>query len=254
VRPHLVNSRASAVLSAFADGRLFGVRTGDGPPKVLALHGWRGSHAQMLPALAGIDAIALDLPGFGASPPPPTGWGAQDYAELVSVVLAELPDPPVVLGYSFGGRVAVHLAASYREHVRSLVLTGAPLIREKGKARPSLGYRLARSAHRAGVLSDARMEAIRNRRGSDDYRAADGVMREVFVRVVNESYESQLRATTCPVELVYGEDDTAAPVVQARRAADLLAQARLTVVPGGTHWSVVDHPDALRAVIDRVLA
>lgn len=254
MRLHLVNPDARAVLSAFADGRLFGVRTGDGPPRVLALHGWRGSHAQMLPALAGVDAIALDLPGFGASPPPPTGWGSEDYAELVGTVLGELSQPPVVLGYSFGGRVAVHLAASYPDRVRSLVLTGAPLIRGEGRARPSFGYRLARSAHRAGVLSDARMEAIRKQHGSDDYRAADGVMREVFVRVVNESYESQLRATTCPVELVYGEDDTAAPVAQARRAADLLAQARLTVVPGGTHWSVVDRPDVLRAAIERVLA
>ena len=48
-------------------------------------------------------------------------------------------------------------------------------------------------------------------------------MRDVFVRTVNETYEDELREITCPVELVWGSDDTAAPVAVAERAAELLA-------------------------------
>ncbi len=76
------------------------------------------------------------------------------------------------------------------------------------------------------------MEARRHRSGSSDYRAASGVMRDVFVRLVNETYEDELREITCPVELVWGSDDTAAPVAVAERAVELLAHPSLTVLSG----------------------
>jgi pimeloyl-ACP methyl ester carboxylesterase len=73
------------MLSALADGRLFGSVTGEGRPVVLALHGWARTHRDFDAVLApaGADplaAIALDLPGFGATPPPPRAWGGRAYA------------------------------------------------------------------------------------------------------------------------------------------------------------------------------
>ena len=99
------------MLSAFCDGKVFGERTGSGSPKVLALHGWRKDHADLRQAVEGFDAITLDMPGFGASPEPDSVWGAADYAAAIVPVLDEFDSPPVVFAHSFGGRVAVHLAA-----------------------------------------------------------------------------------------------------------------------------------------------
>ena len=67
-----------------------------------------------------------------------------------------------------------------------------PLLRLTAPAAPPLGYRVARWANRRGLLSDERMDALRNERGSADYRAADGVLRGVLVRVVNELYDEEL--------------------------------------------------------------
>ncbi|MDP9388251.1 MAG: alpha/beta hydrolase, partial [Actinomycetota bacterium] len=120
---------SAAVLKAFAGGRLFGVAHGSGPASVLALHGWGRSAADFDAALAGLDAVALDLPGFGATPPPPQAWGGAEYAAAVAPVLDEMAPPVVVLGHSFGGRVAVHLAASRPPLVAGLVLAGVPLVR-----------------------------------------------------------------------------------------------------------------------------
>src|ERR1700685_2821353 len=93
------------VLRSFADGRLFGSVTGSEAPRVLALHGWARSHRDFDAVVAGegpepLPALALDLPGFGASPPPPAAWGAEAYAELVGRVLGEMASPVVVLGHS----------------------------------------------------------------------------------------------------------------------------------------------------------
>ena len=74
---------------------------------VLALHGWRRDHRDFDAVLAppGMDAIALDLPGFGSAPPPDAVWGTPDYAGAVAAVLEEMEAHVVVLGHSFGGRV-----------------------------------------------------------------------------------------------------------------------------------------------------
>src|SRR5439155_342890 len=153
-----------------------------GPPAVIGLHGWGRNRADLSQALVGLDALVVDLPGFGASPPPAEAWGAAGYAQAVIPVLKECPDPAVVLGHSFGGRVAVCLAAQHPARVRALVLTGVPLLRRVGVRRPPFRYRVLRSLHHAGLLSDQRMERARSRHGSRDYRAASGVMRDVLVR------------------------------------------------------------------------
>ena len=98
------------------------------------------------------------------------------------------------------------------------------------------------------------MERLRQRYGSEDYRLATGVMRTVHVRAINEtneSYEEQLRRIACPVELVWGDDDTAAPLAVAEAAATMLHDARLTVVRGAGHLTPLTAPDALVAALER---
>jgi pimeloyl-ACP methyl ester carboxylesterase len=236
------------MLQAFAGGRLFGETYGTKPPWVVALHGWRRTHADFDTVLRGLDALAVDLPGFGATPAPPTPWGSPEYAAAVAETITQ---PSVVLGHSLGGRVAIHLAGQRPELVRALVLTGAPLVRTTPTTRPPLRYRIGRALHRRGVVSDGRMEALRQRYGSEDYRLAEGVMRDVHVRVVNETYDDAIAAVRCPVELVWGDDDTAAPLPVAEELARRLPEARLTVCPGAGHLTPQTAPDALRAAVER---
>lgn len=245
-------------LTSFAGGRLFGRRFGADSPKVLALHGWGRSSKDFERVLDGIDAVALDLPGFGASPPPADPIGAEGYALLVRPVLEELDTPIVLIGHSFGGRIAVALGGSDPGSVASLVLTGVPLVRREPPRRPGLGFRLARSAHRAGLLSEDQMERLRRRRGSADYRAATGVMRDVLVVAVNESYHHQLAQIQAPVRLVWGAEDAEVPVDVAERAATVLADAgvpvELEVLEGVGHLVPIQAPEVLRRHLDEVLS
>ncbi len=252
------------MLTAFGD--LFGASHGQGDPWVLALHGWRRDHHDFdkvfasppaqpgeVPAVVG---IALDLPGFGATPEPPEVWGSEDYARAVAPVLTAMPAPAVLLGHSFGGRVAVHLAAAHPDHVRAVVLTGVPLFRPADRnSKPHLRYRLAKRLARTGLIGEARLERARQRYGSADYRAAEGVMRGVLVRVLQEEaqedYLEPLRAIDCPVELVWGEDDTAVPLEVAERAAGEVRKGRLTVCPGAGHLTPLTVPGELRAALLR---
>jgi len=244
------------VLKSFAGGRLFGGSWGDGPPTVLALHGWQRTHQDFSEVFgdpgftARSAAVAVDLPGFGATPAPTEAWGTPEYAEALVPLLEELGRPLVVLGHSFGGRVAVRLAALAPDRIDRLVLTGVPLLDRQGRRRrPAAAFRLGRRLHRMGLVGDARMDELRDRYGSPDYRAASGVVRQIFVKVLAERYDEDLRALRCPVELVWGAEDTEVPVEVAERSMPLLARATLEVLPGVGHLTPTEAPAALRAAV-----
>ena len=219
-------------LTALLGGAVLAERSGDAP-RLLALHGWGRTRADWAPVLQGRDALAVDLPGFGASPPPATAWGSEEYAALLAPLLSE--GGWTVLGHSFGGRVAVQLAAGWPGSVERLVLTGVPLLRRTGGGKAPFAFRAAKRLHALGLLSDERMEAERRKRGSADYRAASGVMRDTLVRLVNEDYRDLLPGIEVPVEMVWGAHDTAAPLDMAHEAAGLFPKATLTVSETSGH-------------------
>ncbi len=228
-------------------------RTAGWPP-VLALHGWGRDRRDLLGPLAGFEVVAVDLPGFGASPPPPTGWGAAEYATAVAEMMAEAGGGPhVAVGHSFGGRVAVCLAADHPDQVSGVVLAGVPLWRSGPAPRPAPGYRAVRVLARLGLVGPGRLEAARRRYGSSDYRAAQSALRDVLVRVVNEDYRPRLGQIRQPVALVWGERDAAAPAQIAAEAARILpGPVRLDIVEGAGHDVHRDAPEAIVQAVEAV--
>lgn len=234
------------VLTVLA-GDVLADRIGDGPARVLALHGWARSGADFAAIVHGCDALAVHLPGFGTTAPPPTPWGSADYAQHLVPGLAD-GGPYVVVAHSFGGRVAVRLAAAHPELVSALVLTGVPLVRATAAPKPALGLRIAKRLRAAHVVPQSVVDRVRKNAGSADYRAAQGVMRDVLVRVVGEDYRDDLArvaASGVPVHLVWGEHDDAAPLAGARLAAEILG-VDVTVVPGAGHLLDGALADAVR--------
>lgn len=232
---------------------LFGERFG-APAPVLALHGWGRSRHDWSRVLADTGGLALDLPGFGATPPPDRSMGAAGYAEAIAPVLDSFPSPVAVAAHSFGGRVAVNLAGQRPDKVSGLVLTGVPLVRLGGKrARMAFPYRMIRAARRLRLIPERRLEEARRRYGSADYRAATGVMRQVLTTVVGESYEEQLSRLRCPVRLIWGEADRVVPPEVAQRALALLEDGSLELLPGIGHDVPAEAPDRLAAAIRSLL-
>lgn len=244
-------------LRTHLDGTVFAEHVSGRAPTVLALHGWGRNRSDLLDALAGRDVISLDLPGFGASPAPVETWGAGHYAAAVAKLLGEAGIGPVlVVGHSFGGRVAAHLAADHSELVSGVVFVGTPLLRSTGSKAPSpLPYRVVRRLRRLGLVPESLLESMRQKYGSADYRATTGVMRDILVTLVNEDYRDQLAAIECPVGFCWGANDTAARADVAHRAAEIVANTvALDVVEGVGHDVHRDAPERLAAVIDQVAA
>lgn len=112
--------------------------TGPGRPALLAVHGLGGSALNWVDLASHVgdvaDVLAVDLPGFGASPPPRDGdYSPRGHARRVAHVAREWREsrgdgkPIHIIGNSLGGAVAVQLAAAEPELVASVTLISPAL-------------------------------------------------------------------------------------------------------------------------------
>jgi pimeloyl-ACP methyl ester carboxylesterase len=227
---------------------------------LLLLHGWGASKELMAPISArlhGYRVIVPDLPGFGATAPPPVAWGVDEYAAWVLALLDRLGVEQVhVVGHSNGGRVAIALAAAHPERIGRLVLTDSAGIRPHH----GLGwhwrvrtFKLLRAAARSRLLPPAVRAAAAaraERRGSTDYREASGTVRSSMVKLVNADLRPLLGRLRAPTLLIWGERDEETPLRDGRLMESMIPDAGLVVFEGSGHFAYAEQPDRFGRVVD----
>ncbi|HQH28232.1 MAG TPA: alpha/beta hydrolase [Oligoflexia bacterium] len=219
-------------------------------PVVVMLHGWGQTKENLRPLgelLAEFASVHLvDLPGFGDSTPPPGIWGTEEYAARILAYLDELDLRRVVLlGHSFGGKVALRFAAKHPERLEKLVLIASSGLRPHRAWRKRLRF-FAISVLRCVVRfieKYLRLPAYRKwfiaRFASPDYKNA-GLLRQTFVRVVNEDLAPFVARISTPALLLWGNEDTETPPETAERLHKLLRHSKLLVLPGRGHYPFFD--------------
>jgi pimeloyl-ACP methyl ester carboxylesterase len=248
-------------------------RTGSGEPLVL-MHGI-GSRWQMWEPVIGRlaahhDVIAVDLPGFGASPMPPAGTppGIDSQVRLVAEFLAELGiRQPHVAGNSMGGLMALEMAS--RQMVRSataLSPAGFANRAETSYGRGSLwlsvrvARRTARYAdtmfatalgRRLGLsLFVARPERLSAADAAENTRAlASAPWFDATLPSLRMAQFSGADAIAVPVTVAWGSKDRLLLPRQARRAARAIPRARVMLVPGCGHVPTWDDPERIAQII-----
>lgn len=221
---------------------------GEGEP-VLLLHGWGGSVESFLPLTEYLkktrQVILLDFPGHGQSGEPQTPWAVEDFAGLVAELLRRLGVAGCdMLGHSFGGRVAIVLAAKRPQLVKKLVLVDAAgILPRRGISYYAKVYRYKLGKKLAKIGPIDRLFHLTERQknaGSAEYRALSGAMRATFVRVVNEDLEPLLPQISAETLLVWGSEDTATPLSDGQTMERKIPNAGLVVFEGCGHFSYLD--------------
>ena len=92
------------------------------------------------------------------------------------------------------------------------------------------------------------MKSFYRNHGSDDYRAADGIMRKVFVKVVNENTEDVFPEIKAETLLIWGDKDDATPLYMAEVFEKKIPGAGLVVLEGG-HYIYLDAFGQFSAVL-----
>lgn len=221
---------------------------------VLLLHGWGTSLQAFAPLQRYLKdkfkVFAIDFPGFGASEQPPIAWGTEEYTVLIKKFQTELGiTNPILIGHSFGGRVAIRLAAS--EKVNKVVLidsAGIRLPRSRKYYTKIFLFKVAKKVLAFNIVKKAfkfisgknAIEYLQQRFGSADYKNASGVMRSTLVKVVNEDLKDLLPKIQAPTLLIWGENDQDTPVAAAKIMEKLIPDAGLVVLKNAGHYSYLD--------------
>lgn len=198
------------------------------------MHGW-GSDASAFLFVAnkmrGYKNILVDLYGFGSSPHPDCPLTVRDYANGVSELLKALGiKKAVVVGHSFGGRVAIELAARPDTAVSRLVLI------DSAGVRPRRGPRYFFRVLRAKLLKKIGKEA----KGSKDYRVLSGPMKKTFVNVVNYDQTSLLKHVSVSTAIFWGKKDDVTKPYMAKILKRKIKRSTLFWLENAGHFSFVE--------------
>lgn len=249
------------------------VRAGAGRPVVL-LHGfgeslisWRGAFDRLA---AHSDVVALDLPGFGLSDKPASGYSNDTLAAVVLDAMTSLGMAHATLvGHSMGGAIAVATALRAPERVDALVLVdpavsagtwGFKPPRDAASTTDWLRRAIARyetlrprftAPHDPSWLAEDSTALAYSPSNDSAYgRAIQAVLREFDFDYLTPARASRLHL---PVLLLWGEFDQVVPPQVGRTLLLGLPQATLEVVPRSLHRPHVERPDTVAAMIESFL-
>lgn len=218
---------------------------------------WEDVEQRLRRAVPSLDTVAVDLPGHGDAAEVVTDlWGAADH-------LVEAGGDGVYLGYSMGGRVALHAALAHPDSVHSLVLIGATAgiddsaLRTERRASDEL---LAERIEAVGVAafldqwlsnplfagldeeSAGRPDRLRN--------TVDGLTSSLrnCGTGSQEPLWDRLGQIRCPTLVMVGERDAKFREL-GQRLIEAIPDSHLAIIPESGHTVHLEQPDASVAAI-----
>ncbi|MFR9803930.1 alpha/beta fold hydrolase [Pseudonocardia sp. RS010] len=264
-----------------------------GPPgaaTVVCVHGLGGSHLNwdlLAPLLrARYRVLAVDLPGFGLSPPPRGPATVRRNVDALAGFLASCGGPVTLVGNSMGGLVAVLVAAGHPDLVRALALLDpalpAPgrLLRSPEALARVLAYAVPgggewlRRARRRRIGARATVEGTLRLCGIDPDTVPPALMARSVALVEHQddvvgfdraflsasrsltwamarahTYESAMTALQIPVLLVHGDRDGLVPVGAARTVARRHPDWRYVELKDVGHVPQLQAPDEVAGLL-----
>ena len=256
---------------------------GNGDVLIILLHGWGISSDKYIETIKllslkaadynlRLKIIVPDLPGFGKSEEPEENWDLDDYVVFVDrfidgvfqkkgleqvknilksydpIKRTEAPRKykTVLIGHSFGGRIAIKYAAKYPDKLDKLILTGAAGIKHQLSLKRKIFYVLTKTGREIFLLAEeaklpvGRIASIGRRLlyktvRERDYLDASPKMKEIMKKVISEDLEPILSQIKTPTLLVWGALDRSTPLSDGKIMHERIVDSELKTVEGADH-------------------
>jgi pimeloyl-[acyl-carrier protein] methyl ester esterase len=240
---------------------------------IVMLHGW-GMNLRVFDLLraelSAHETWAIDLPGHGRSPWWPE---AADFEVQKAAVLAALPPRCVLVGWSFGAKLAISIAATRPQRVAALVLLAAS---PKHLQSPDWPHGMEPQALRAfrtvleqdwqRTLDDFIALQLRGSRNAEEAQrvigaalASQGAPRLEALQAGLDllgtvDLRSEAASIRQPTLIVAGSNDRVTPPGAARWLAEQIPGSRLLGLPRAGHAPFVSHAAETGAAVRSFLA
>ncbi|HBS51570.1 MAG TPA: alpha/beta hydrolase, partial [Coxiellaceae bacterium] len=236
---------------------------GAGAPVIL-LHGW-GCNIDYFAKLQAYLAkkftvYAIDLPGFGLSTTPEKIWGSAEYANLIEQFINDLKIVnPILLGHSLGGKIIINLVAHGLVEIKKIILISSSGIQLPKSLKTKVRiyfFKLLKFLVKLPIIKiilGPRMELYRKKFGSNDYKNASGIMREILVKTVNENVITLLPKIKIPVLLLWGDQDTMTTAGAGQIMQLAILGSKLKIFTGSGHFPFLDNWEKVAMELDNFL-
>lgn len=233
-------------------------------PDVLLLHGIGGSADTFAPQLDALKndfrLLAWDAPGYARSTDPGQPMSLDDYADVAAeVIRAYCSDGAHVLGMSWGGIIAVHLAHRHPELVRSLILGDSTVGSASSESKVAEMRGRAEELQQLGPQEFARRRSVRllSTAAPDDLRKQAETIMADAVRLPGYGYAAETMATTdhtgvlasidTPTLVLCGDEDQVTGQPASQPLAGGIPGAVFVTVRGAGHLANQERPEAFNA-------
>jgi pimeloyl-ACP methyl ester carboxylesterase len=223
----------------------------------LILHGW-GHSSSLWTSLASLlnssyRYLIIDLPGFGNSPLLPNDPDIPQYSQIVSEFINKLKiNKPVIIGHSFGGQIAAHLAITHPSLFKKIYLISPAIIRDKSPKEKIKIFLYSQFKILKLLIPKQFLTAILSFVSSSDYAHASLSHQKILKNIVNYHLKSRLKKITVPTHIIWGDRDREISYT-GKMLENLIPSSRLHVLYGVGHNPHLSHPKDLSALINRYL-
>ncbi len=214
-----------------------------GTQDLIILHGWGSNKGLMKnsfsPFMQDFRHIYIDLPGFGGSSCDMV-LHTKDYASIVELFLTKIGvSKDMILGHSFGGKVATLLKP------KVLILVGS-----SGIYMPK-PFKIRAKIVIYKMLKIFGLSKFRSFFVADDAKSLSSCMYDTFKNVVDEDFSLEFSSSTSKTLLCWGRDDTATPLSSGEKIDQLIQDSTLRVYDGD-HYFFMTHAKEISLEIQNI--
>ena len=207
---------------------------------IVLLHGWgmdKSSFDELVHFFSKkYSVLTLDFLGFGDSDNAEEYYDTYEYAYQTFLLLSELAvNEIVIVGHSFGGRIAIILSSMFGLKISGLVLTSSAGLNRFDliKKIKIISYKILKKLCDKGLIKKEKIDTC----GSADYKKLSNVMRGVFVRIVNQDLTYLLNNICVKTILVWDKKDNITPYWICKKLHKNIKCSQTFLFSNGKHFT-----------------
>ena len=207
--------------------------------RIILLHGWGGGPEKLEPLAKALWECGwmvrnLTFPGLSGWPAPGEVWGGGEYADDV---VRRIPEEwkkggYVIFGHSFGGRVAIKMAVRRELGLRAIVLCAPGGLSRANLVKRTVFWLMAKAGKAFVVympLAEKYKRFLYRLARQHDYERAEGIMRDIFRKVVGELLMPQVEKIVLPTLILWDRSDRVVPYQDGERARVRIKKLKLVL-------------------------
>lgn len=200
--------------------------------------------------------IVLNLPAFGTSTEPKYAWDLTQYSDFLNTFIEELRlENTILVGKSFGGRVAVKYVTRYQSVIKGLVLANAAGIEKKSLPIKFKIFTAKLGKYLISWIGFVEKSTLRKyfykllniNPEKNPYKA------EVKKIVTSEDLTDELSLINLPTLIIWGDKDKVLPLKQGEKLNKLIKGSELKIIKNAGHDAHITYAKEFNELVNNFL-